>query len=416
MDSRMTKPTLLIIGDFVKMTGFGRVNEALAAQLADRWDIAVLGVNYKGDVCDQQRAYRLYPAYLGGDLHGVGRLADVLRVETPAACLFVCDPWIGADYARAMTDIADMPTSLLYTPVDATGLRRVDVKPLNAFDTVIAYTRFGAEQLQRSGYSGPLAIIPHGIDLELFHPIDQAAARQQAGLPLDTFAVLVLDQNNPRKRLDIAFDAFARFAKDKPSNVKLVYHGPLGGQGKWDIAGMAEDLHISDRLILPRADGLSIPHDQLSYLYSMCDVKLSTTSGEGWGLTTMEAMACGVPNIVPEFAALGEWARDAVYRIPAVTPLRHVEINTVGYAPLAEDTCRTLEDVYRYPEQRAALRAAGIELVQRPEYRWGHIGNQFDALLRRAITMHNLKEVQAGDTESLRVPLPRELTKAEATL
>lgn len=381
----MSKPTLLIVGDFVKHTGFARVNEALAAHLADRWDIAVLGVNYKGDVCSQQQQYRLYPALLGGDVHGVGRLADMLRLEAPAACLFVCDPWIAADYARVLANISGVPPCVLYTPVDATGLRRIDIAPLKDYAAVIAYTQFGERELRRSGYRGPLGIIPHGIDLELFRPIDVAEARKQTGLPADTFAVLVLDQNNPRKRLDIAFDAFAQFTKDKPGHVMLVYHGPLGGQGKWDILGMAEDLGIDDRLILPRRDGLAIPSDQMAYLYSMCDVKLSTTSGEGWGLTTMEAMACNVPCIAPDFAALGEWAAHAIYRIPAVTPLRHVEINTIGRSPLAEDAALALEDLYRYPEQREALRVAGLNLVQNPDYQWGVIADAFHAVLCGAL-------------------------------
>jgi len=389
----MSKPKLLIVGDFVKATGFARVNEALAAQLSDRWDIAVLAVNYKGDHSEQQQRYRLYPAFLGGDVHGVGRLADIIRVEQPAVCLFVCDPWIGADYAKALSTIQSAPPSVLYTPVDATELRRIDVVPLNRYQTVIAYTQFGANELRASGYSGELEVIPHGIDLDLFRPIDQGIARETARLPPNTFAVLVLDQNNPRKRLDIAFDAFARFAKDKPASVKLIYHGPLGGQNRWDIMGMAEDLHIDDRLVLPRRDGLPIPHDQLAYLYSMCDVKLSTTSGEGWGLTTMEAMACGLPNIVPDFAALGEWARLAVYRIPAVTPLRHVEINTVGKSPTAEDACRALEDVYRYGEQRAALREAGLALVAQPEYQWPRIADQFDSVLRASVAARQLSPI-----------------------
>ena len=381
------------------------MNEALAEQLRDRWDIAVLGVNYKGDYSDLQSRYRLYPAYLGGDMHGIGRLASIIDLEQPAACLFVCDPWIAADYAKALSAIPVAPPCVLYTPVDAMGLRRVDVAPLNSYQTVIAYTQFGAAQLRRSGYSGPLAVIPHGIDLDLFRPIDQAEARRQTHLPLDTFAVLVLDQNNPRKRLDIAFDAFRLFAQDKPANVRLVYHGPLGGAGRWDILGMADDLGIGERLILPRQDGLAIPHDQMAYLYSMCDVKLSTTSGEGWGMTTAEPMACGVPNIVPDFAALGEWARGAVEYIPAVTPLRHVEINTVGRSPRAEDAAAALEHLYADARRRESLRTAGLALVARPEYQWLRIADQFGAVLQNAI----LERATADDRDNNRnLALPAE--------
>ena len=89
----------------------------------------------------------------------------------------------------------------------------------------------------------------------------------------ETFAVLILDRNAPRKRLDVAFDAFARFAKDKPASVKLVYHGNLRDVG-WDIEHMAEDLGIAERLILTTKDA----HDEtwrgvrvadLPYIYSI---------------------------------------------------------------------------------------------------------------------------------------------------
>lgn len=381
----MSKPRLMLVGDVVRHTGFARVNEAIASHLSDRWDIAILGVQYKGDPCEQQQQYRLYPALLGGDVHGVGRLADILRLEQPAACLFVCDPWIGADYARALGELPNVPPCVLYTPVDATNLRRIDIQPLNSFMAVVVYTQFGERELRRSGYTGPLAVIPHGIDLDLFRPIDRAEARSMTGLPQDRFAVLVLDQNNPRKRLDIAFDAFARFAADKPANVKLVYHGPLGGKGRWDIMGMAEDLDIDDRLILPRRDGLSIPNDQMAYLYSMCDVKLSTTSGEGWGLTTMEAMACGVPNIAPDFAALGEWGRGAIEYLGAETPLRHVEIGTIGRSPTADEARVALNNLYLDAERRERLRDAGLAKVRQPEYRWEQIADAFHAVLCGAI-------------------------------
>jgi len=98
--------------------------------------------------------------------------------------------------------------------------------------------------------------------------------------------------------------------------------------------------------------------------------------------TTMEAMACGVPCIAPDFAALGEWAHAAVYRIPAVTPLRHVEIGTVGRSPTAESAAQALEDVYRYPEQREALRTAGLALLRQQYFQWPRIANQFDAVIR----------------------------------
>src|SRR4030042_4693883 len=89
------------------------------------------------------------------------------------------------------------------------------------------------------------------------------------------------------------------------------------------------------RLILAEPHiGHGVEEEMLPSVYSSFDVQLTTTQGEGWGLTTMEGMACGVPQIVPDWSALGEWAREAALLVPcsthAVTPNG---VNVVGGAP-----------------------------------------------------------------------------------
>jgi len=383
------KPKLLICGDFCRHTGFARVNESLSAQLRDRWDIAVLAVNYRGDYHPLQQHYHIYPAHLGGDLYGMERIAEIVRQEKPDVILVVNDPWLAHGYLDGLAALDNPPPTVLYTPIDALGLRSSDAEQLNGFTHVVAYTRFGGAELRRAGYRGSLAVIPHGIDRDLFHVVDQEAARKLVGVPPDTFAVLIMDANNPRKRHDIAFDAFARFAEGKPENVKLVYHGPLdAGNWGWDIPAMAEDLGISDRLIATHPNikvNAGVPPEQLKVVYSMCDVKLSTTSGEGWGLTTLEAMACGLPSIVPEFGALAEWANGAAYFIPAETPTRHAIINTVGMVPTAESAALALDILYRDQDLRMSIRQGGLERAAHPDLAWPQVANHFHATLENAM-------------------------------
>jgi D-inositol-3-phosphate glycosyltransferase len=285
-----------------------------------------------------------------------------------------------------------VPPIVCYVPVDATSFRRIDVEPLNSSAHVAAYTQFGRDTLRKAGLATPCHIIPHGIDLDVFSPVPQAEARALAGMPLDTFAVLLLDRNAPRKRLDIAFDAFARFAKGKPKTVRLIYHGALRDVG-WDIEAMAEDLGIADRLILTCKDARDtqwrgVPAGSLKHIYSMCDVKLSTTSGEGWGLTTMEAMACGLPNIVPAFGALSEWAGSATWLCGATTPQRHTEVNTVGMVPGAANVAALLDDIYHHPDIRHEAIDRGLALVREPRFRWATIAHQFDRLLTATCEVH----------------------------
>src|SRR4030095_6152956 len=81
---------------------------------------------------------------------------------------------------------------------------------------------------------------------------------------------------------------------------------------------------------------------QLPLIYSALDVQVTTTLGEGWGLTTMEGMACGTPQIVPDWAALGEWATPAL-KVPCSLQLAHPGINTVGALPDKEAFMKALD-------------------------------------------------------------------------
>jgi glycosyltransferase involved in cell wall biosynthesis len=374
---------LLLCADFACHTGFATVAENVARRLVG-WDVSVLAVNYKGDPSPLSARFALYPAWLGGDAMGVGRLIPLIRHIRPDVVLAINDPWIVKHYVEVLTELGNAPPLVAYMPVDGASLRPADVEPLNALAHTIAYTRFGLSELRRAGLDTQASIIPHGVDLDVFHPLDQAETRARFGLPADMFAVLILDQNQVRKRLDIAFDAFARFAQDCPP-ARLIYHGPLLAEMGWDILAMAQDLGIAERLILTgrtitQTTGLRI--EDMASVYALADVKLTTTAGEGWGLTTMEAMACGVPSIVPGFGALVEWASPAVACVQAPIPVRHAGgINTVGRVPLAEDVALALHQLAASGQELGHYRRRGLDLVAQDGYRWETIAEQFNRAL-----------------------------------
>lgn len=380
------KKKLLIIGDFAAATGFANVCEPLAAELLERgWDIAVLAVQYQGDPHPLQRRYRLYPALTGGDLLGLARVAAVARVERPDVILIVNDPPVVCDYLEALGQ--DAPPVVAYMPVDAPGMNPSLLEGLNQLGHAIAYTAFGARELQAAGYTGPLSIVPHGVDVELFQPGDQAAARARAGLDPDCFAVLVVDRNQPRKRLDIAFAAFARFAREVPT-ARLIYHGALNDVG-WDLPDLARQHGISDQFTVTARHMSALrglPRAQLPTIYQLADVKLSTAMGEGWGLTTMEAMACGAPCIALDCAAIGEWAAGAAYLVRPDEELTHTYaggLNTRGAIARVGDVAEALFLLHDDAAMRADLGRRGRALVSEDRFRWPTITSQFDQVLRQ---------------------------------
>lgn len=381
----MAKQTLLWIGDAVAHTGFATVTHGVLNSLHTLWNVHVLGINYRGD--PHSYPYTIWPASRGADedLYGIRRLPELLRKIRPDVVCILNDPWVVVYYLPVLQEYKkQVPVRLYaYVPVDGKNIDSRFSVPLNNLDAVVTYTDFGYQELKKGGYTKERYVIPHGVDLSVFHPIPKKEARATLKLDEQWFIVGLVNRNQPRKRLDLAFDYFAEWAADKPETVRLYYHGAVQDVG-WDIVGMAEYYGIQDRLILTSLDltaATGITTDQLRLVYNSFDVQISTTMGEGWGLTTMEGMACGIPQIVPEWSALAEWPRGAVRLVPCTQRLMHTGgINTVGGLVDKDMFIRALDELYREEHLRNQLREASLALVQQPMFRWKNIAQRFHAL------------------------------------
>jgi len=385
--------TLFWVGDAVAHTGFSKVTHSVldALQKSTQWDSHVLGVNYLGD--PHHYKYNVYPASIGGDIYGVNRMPGLLRHIKPDLICILNDPWVVQSYIASIKEYnkerADNPAKLVvYTPIDGLNIGAGFIGALNEADLVIAYTMFGLQELLKGGLSVPSAIIPHGFDSKHFHPLPKAQARAKTNIPLDWFVVGCTNRNQPRKRIDLSLKYFAEWAKDKPANVKFYFHGALHDMG-WDIIQLAKYYDVDQRLIITNP-GLSaavgVPVEFMKYIYGTFDVQVSTTEGEGWGLTTMEGMACRIPQIVPEWSALGEWARGGVVLVPCTGDAAHTGgINTIGGIVDKDMFIYALENLYTDAVKREEIAAAGYKLVHSKQYTWESVAEQFSDCFKRVL-------------------------------
>ncbi len=395
--------TVLWIGDAVAATGFARCTHHTLDVLRESWDVHVLGLNYMGD--PHPFPYPIYPCWPGGDGFGIGRLKKILKKITPEMVIIQNDPWNIPEYLKALPK--DMPV-VAAMPVDGKNCRGKD---LNGLTGAIFWTRFGLEQARVGGYTRPAEVIPLGVDLGLYAPKDQHVSRERVGLkpplvPEDAFIIGNVNRNQPRKRLDLTVKYFADWVNSRGIQDAwlFLYVAPTGDQGI-DVAQLMYYYGLRGdrkRLILVEPEiGMGNHEEELPFLYSCFDVQLTTTQGEGWGLTTMEGMACGVPQIVPDWSALGEWPEETVAKVPCfattITPNR---INVIGGVPDEDATLRALDLMYatrRWSDNQpgwAQYRKAGLDLVSRPEYRWRNIGERFAAALEEMVTKER-EEVSA---------------------
>jgi len=384
------KPKLLWVGDAVCHTGFARVTHNVIPYLQEHWDVAVLGINYHGD--PHSYPYPIYPASTNSreDMWGLARLPSVVKKFNPDIILVNNDPWNVIRYIEDM----EVPV-VTYMPVDAPNMRPLVTKKLQKAALNICYTQFGCDELAKAGLSTiSMAIVPHGVDGELYRPMDKMKARAALGftgkIPDDSYIVGNVNRNQPRKRLDLTIMSFAKWVQKNniPENVYLHFHCGLRDVG-YDIFQLVDYFGLAGRVLISDAqlkDSIGVDEKIMPYVYNCFDVQISTTLGEGWGLTTHEGMACGIPQIVPEWSALGEWPHGAVRYVP-ISGMQALAggINTIGGVVSEDAMAKALDQMYRNSDVRAEYSKLAYERATETRFTWASVSAEMLALLGKVI-------------------------------
>ncbi len=113
--------------------------------------------------------------------------------------------------------------------------------------------------------------------------------------------------------------------------------------------------------------GVGIDEQNMKNLYGCFDLYWTTSMGEGWGLPALEAMACGVPCLLPNAAAFAEWPGDAACGVKCTATALVGPLNmwphTIGAVPDKADSIRSLDWLYRNPSARKRFSKAGLKLA-----------------------------------------------------
>jgi glycosyltransferase involved in cell wall biosynthesis len=409
------KPTILVVGDAVAPTGFARVTQSIISRLKVDYDFHQLGINYNGD--PHNETWKIYPAGLGGEPHGVRRLAELVTKIKPDAILLVNDIWIIADYLKVLAPLPHKVPVAAYIPIDSEPINANLIRQLAPLDRIIVYTDFAEQTLKSAADSAkavdsnfnspPIQVIPHGVDTKLFYPLfsleeDLTKGRREVRKMLlpndksfeDSFIVLNANRNQPRKRIDISIEGFAMFAQDKPANVKLYLHMGTTDQG-WNINELAIRYNIAERLIMSHGEPgpPNLTAEQLNKMYNACDIGLNTAEGEGWGLPAFEHAATGAAQIVPAYSGPGSvWNGAAEMLVPTmkvVSPMMLTNANLI--AP--ETVRQSLQSLYENPQLLNERSIAAFRRATEPRYTWDKVADSFGVLL------NDLLEVSGNNGE-----------------
>jgi glycosyltransferase involved in cell wall biosynthesis len=267
-------------------------------------------------------------------------------------------------------------------------------------DVPVTYTRFGQWVVNDANPTLDVRIIPHGTDTEKFHPLydgnkSEAKAKffepyaSQVGDLSDSFIVLNANRNQPRKKLDITIKGFAKFARNKPKNVKLYMHCGIVDSSV-NLETLTSRYGCQDRLIISSMKpGVQVvPDARLNEIYNVGDVGINTGMGEGWGLTNVEHAATGAVQLVPNHSACRELFSGCGLLMNTYGEFMFDNSMTVGKLVGYDEVAQKLEYLYNNQEEREKLAKLGYEKFTSEEYSWKKIAqdwlNLFEEVLHNA--------------------------------
>jgi phosphatidylinositol alpha-mannosyltransferase len=140
-------------------------------------------------------------------------------------------------------------------------------------------------------------VIPNGISLEDFHPNGLRAGEVRQGAP----QLLFLGRLDPRNGLEVVLGAMPRILERYPEATLLV-------AGDGPLRPYYERLA---RPVASRVRFLGQVHADRSERYATSDLYLCPTNRASFGITLLEAMACGTPMIVSEITGFRELVGDS---------------------------------------------------------------------------------------------------------
>jgi glycosyltransferase involved in cell wall biosynthesis len=193
---------------------------------------------------------------------------------------------------------------LLHQPHDEFPPQRciLEQMVIDGADAVVAECPQDEMDLQHH-YRTPasrMRMIPCGFDPDELQPVTRAEARVHLGLPAERPIVLQLGRMVPRKGVDTVIHALGVLERRYRLNPLLLI---VGGESTTPDPVRTPEIGRLQRIAQDEGVAADVqfvgqrPRSELRYFYSASDVFVTMPWYEPFGITPVEAMACGVPVI-----------------------------------------------------------------------------------------------------------------------
>ena len=372
-------------------TGFVQVNKHLARAFSKVAEVTMVATTHYHPLYDQKE----FPFTIVGcdDVPGEQRTLDhqrnLLKIKQHLADLdwdvFVYQGDMGwnndiLEIAGNIQKEHPEKNTVFYMPIDGDFSMDYAFTPFTWCSVPVVYTEHAKSVIEK--YAPEVAaytsVIWLGCEPDVFYPLS-AEEKRKARIRFfgdayqDRFICINVNRNQARKDLMRSLAIFHAF-HEKHLDSSMYMHSVIadvGGSLVFQAQVVGCDVYKSPAEIIFSGLSLAEPwsRSMLNEMYNAADCLISTSTGEGWGLTTTEAMCAGIPVIVPHNTAnldiLGP-NQERGYGVRTGGDLDHTTFiytngNSKASVPHSEHFLEQLDYVYHHREESAQKALAARE-------------------------------------------------------
>jgi glycosyltransferase involved in cell wall biosynthesis len=280
---------------------------------------------FPGNIYPAMSALKMQGAY--ADPYGRQQFLDLLGTNQYDVIFILQDTFIVQEMIEPILETrSKMPRKfriVYYFPFDAAPKKEWVEKVVARIDYPVAYTEYAKAEATKimPELEQKLDYIYHGTNIKDFYPvphqdeIDKFKDAYFAGKANDRFLITNVNRNQSRKDIIRNFMILKELRNLGCDKAMLYLHMQHNDQGG-NVLVMADHFgfKVGEDYLLPNQQGFTaqwgFPVEVLNFIYNSSDALLTTTLGEGWGLSVTEAMATKLPVVAPNHTSLTEMLAD----------------------------------------------------------------------------------------------------------
>lgn len=178
---------------------------------------------------------------------------------------------------------------------------QVEAEVMATANRIIAFSAHEKDAMVRlyGADATKVSLVPCGVDLSVFRPLDQESVRAHLGLNGEKI-LLYVGRIEPLKGLELLVETAALMDSGEKIRMMVVGADANGDREMERVKQLAKERHLEDQIDFVG----QVDHTELPLYYNAADVCVVPSYYESFGLVALESMACGTPVVATRVGGL----------------------------------------------------------------------------------------------------------------